>query len=86
MKATNVRKAVLLIAAASAFALGCELLVDFDRTKIPAEGGDSATTPEASTPDAADASPEASASDADASSTDASDADTSDAASDADAS
>lgn len=50
MKVSKIRKAVLLVIASGAFALGCELIVDFDRTKIPVEGSDSATvTPEAST-------------------------------------
>lgn len=42
MKASNVRKAVFLVISTGALALGCELVVDFDRTKIPVEGADSA--------------------------------------------
>ncbi len=37
MKVSKIRKAIVLIVAASTFALGCELIVDFDRTKIPVE-------------------------------------------------
>jgi hypothetical protein len=63
MKLSSIRKGVLLVAAAGTFALGCELIVDFDRTKIPVEGSDSATEIDASLdaqfdtsqPDAADA-------------------------------
>lgn len=42
MKASNIRRAVLVIVASSTLALGCELLVDFDRTKIAAESADAA--------------------------------------------
>jgi hypothetical protein len=44
MKIRKLRNRVLLIAAAGTFALGCELIVDFDRTKIPVEGTDAATS------------------------------------------
>lgn len=77
----NVKKAVLLAAATSTFVLGCELIVDFDRTRIPVEGGDATTAdvvqpavdgeaPDTSTPttDAGDAG------DAGSTSSDASDA------------
>jgi hypothetical protein len=43
MKASKIRKGVLLVVAAGTLVLGCELVVDFDRTKIPVEGSDSAT-------------------------------------------
>ena len=86
MKASKIRKGVLFIVAASSFALGCELVVDFDRTKIPVEGNDSAivqneastdaaidtSQPDASTADAADA---ADALDAAEAATDAADGD-----------
>ena len=66
----SLKKVVLLATLASSFVLGCELIVDFDRTRIPVEGGDATTadvvnppvgdtgTPDTSTP--ADAAPEAS--------------------------
>lgn len=37
MKVTNVRKGLVLVSMASALVLGCELIVDFDRTLIPVE-------------------------------------------------
>ena len=64
MKVSKVRKGLMLVIAASALGLGCELIVDFDRTKIPVEGNDGAiVTPDGSfdaqfdtsVPDAADA-------------------------------
>ena len=79
MKFSRIRKGVVLVVVAGAFGLGCELIVDFDRTKIPVEGSDSAvgtdssfdasfdvSQPDTSTADAADA--------ADTSVTDAADA------------
>ena len=42
MKVSRIRKAVALVVAASSLVLGCELIVDFDRTKIPVEGSDGA--------------------------------------------
>jgi hypothetical protein len=71
---------VLVTLSAGVFAVGCELIVDFDRTKIPVEVTeasvvDSAPPSEASTPEAgpdagpdaeADATTEASVADADA--------------------
>jgi len=49
MKVSNVRKGLMLVIAASALGLGCELIVDFDRTKIPVEGNDGAVvTPDGS--------------------------------------
>lgn len=77
MKAASIRKGLLFVIAASAFGLGCELIVDFDRSRIPVEGAD-ATTSDGSldapvtetgvdAADAADASEtEAAAQDADA--------------------
>jgi hypothetical protein len=68
MKVSNIRKGVLFAIVAGALGLGCELIVDFDRTKIPVEGSDAATAadssvdssfdvtqPDTSTADAADA-------------------------------
>jgi hypothetical protein len=49
MKVTRIRKGLALVIAASALGLGCELIVDFDRTKIPVEGTDATPQP---TPDA----------------------------------
>ncbi len=37
MKASSIRKGVLFVVVAAVFGLGCELIVDFDRTKIPVE-------------------------------------------------
>ena len=42
MKFSSIRKGVVLVVATGALGLGCELIVDFDRTKIPVEGSDSA--------------------------------------------
>jgi hypothetical protein len=50
------KKARLLLLAASlgvAFLAGCELIVDFDRTKIPAEAVDSSVPPRDSSTDTA---------------------------------
>jgi hypothetical protein len=48
MKSTKIKKGLILVSiAAGALAVGCELIVDFDRTKIPVE-----ETPETSIPDA----------------------------------
>ena len=68
MKVSNIRKGVLFAIAAGALGLGCELIVDFDRTKIQVEGSDAAaaadssvdasfdvTQPDTSKVDAADA-------------------------------
>jgi len=76
MKVSSIRKGVVFAVAAGALGLGCELIVDFDRTKIPVEGSDAAlvadssidasfdvTQPDTSTVDAADAA-ETSVSDA----------------------
>src|SRR5205823_2756945 len=37
MHARRLKNAILVVAAGSGFVLGCELIVDFDRTKIPIE-------------------------------------------------
>ena len=42
MKLSSIRKGVLLVFVGATFGLGCELIVDFDRTKIPVEGNDAA--------------------------------------------
>lgn len=47
MKLSSIRRGVLFVVAASSFGLGCELLVDFDRTKIPVEGNDAAIVTDA---------------------------------------
>jgi hypothetical protein len=44
MKRKTIRRTLALVAAFSALALGCELIVDFDRTKIPIEGTDATPT------------------------------------------
>ena len=72
MKVHSLRKSLVLVIAASALAMGCELIVDFDRTKIPVEGTDGAvgttdgsvdsSVPDTSTADAADAAVKDSAS------------------------
>ena len=80
MKLRKIRKGIVLVVAASALGLGCELIVDFDRTKIPVEGSDSATPtgdssidasldtfqPDTFAPDAADAADAATVDAADA--------------------
>jgi hypothetical protein len=43
MKIRKIRKGIILVVTAGVLGLGCELIVDFDRTKIPVEGSDSAT-------------------------------------------
>ncbi len=49
MKVSRIRKGVVFVVAAGALGLGCELIVDFDRTRIPVEGNDGAVvTPDAS--------------------------------------
>jgi hypothetical protein len=64
MKITKITKGLVLLAIASgALAAGCELIVDFDRTRIPIEGGD-ATFPDGSVPGAQDSGPTTDASDA----------------------
>ncbi len=44
MKLRKVRNRLLFVVASGVLALGCELIVDFDRTKIPADGKDAATS------------------------------------------
>ena len=46
MKLSTIRKSLILVFVASIGALGCELIVDFDRSQIPVETLD-ATTPDA---------------------------------------
>lgn len=48
MKLSSIRRGVLFVAAAATFGLGCELIVDFDRTKIPVEENDGAIVADAS--------------------------------------
>ncbi len=89
MNPSKIKKALVLTIASSAFALGCELIVDFDRTKIPVEGaaeaGTDATTPDTGAPDTG--TPDTGATDAGTDATDAGHdaADAADAADDADA-
>ena len=52
MKLSRIRKGVVFGIVAATFGLGCELIVDFDRTKIPVEGNDGATASDATTVDA----------------------------------
>jgi hypothetical protein len=73
MKLSSIRKGVLFVTACATLGLGCELVVDFDRTKIPVEGNDAAivtgdaaidapidtSTPETSATDAAETSTDA---------------------------
>jgi len=42
MKFSRIRKGIVLGIVASTLVLGCELIVDFDRTLIPVEGSDGA--------------------------------------------
>lgn len=44
MKLRQLKKALFLAIALSAFGLGCELIVDFDRSRIPVEGADATPT------------------------------------------
>lgn len=50
MNLKKAKRALLLVIAMSAFGLGCELIVDFDRSRIPVEGTD-ATPQIDATPD-----------------------------------
>jgi hypothetical protein len=52
MKVSRIRKGILFVIAVSGVGLGCELIVDFDRTKIPVEGTDAATPTGDASPDA----------------------------------
>jgi hypothetical protein len=50
MKISKITQGLVLLAIASgALVAGCELIVDFDRTRIPIEGGD-ATIPDSGAP------------------------------------
>jgi hypothetical protein len=51
MKVSTIRKGLLFVSFASMLALGCELIVDFDRTLIPVEGADTGI-PDVDAPDA----------------------------------
>jgi hypothetical protein len=42
MKVSRFRQGLFFVIAASALGLGCELIVDFDRTKIPVDESDGA--------------------------------------------
>ncbi len=88
MNANKIRRGVLFVVFAGALALGCELIVDFDRTKIPGEPViDAAVVADASSdgapdkrdldasPDAADATDSARLGDASDAATDAPDGD-----------
>ena len=82
MKIRKVRNRLVLIIALGVFALGCELIVDFDRTKIPAEGTEAGTTDssvdasiDTSQPDTSTAETGADASDSGDASADAADGD-----------
>lgn len=85
MKIRHIKKGLVLLTIASGmFAVGCELIVDFDRTKIPvdvteASVPDSSTTNDGATSDAGNEA----AADADATTADA-DATVADADADAD--
>lgn len=79
MKFSRIRKGVVLVVATGALGLGCELIVDFDRTKIPVESSDSAVGTDSSVDASFDVSqPDTSTADAaaaaDTSVTDAADA------------
>ena len=73
MKLSNIKKAFVLVIASSIGVLGCELIVDFDRTRIPVEGvaetgpdDDAATPVDAAVDMDADAEAADGAADADA--------------------
>ena len=92
MKTSKLKKGLVLLTIASGVLAGCELIVDFDRSTIPADGVD-ATVPdaagEASAPPSeagADAAVEADATMPFDGGEDAGDAEASDAEADADAS
>ncbi len=57
MKRARIRKGLVLISFASIFALGCELIVDFDRTKIPVETTETGAPGDATLPEAATDAP-----------------------------
>ncbi|MCA9584534.1 MAG: hypothetical protein KC657_04175 [Myxococcales bacterium] len=50
-KKKSLRLAALACGAAVVASMGCELIVDFDRTRIPVEGTDTGIPPEASLPE-----------------------------------
>ncbi len=85
MKIRHIKKGLVLLTIASGmFAVGCELIVDFDRTKIPVDVNEASVPDSSTTNDGAtnDAGNEAAA-DADATTADA-DATVADADADAD--
>ncbi len=88
---SKMKKAFVLALVSSSLALGCELIVDFDRTRIPVEGApeasaDGATPPDTGAPDTgADTGATDAATDATDAGTDAT-TDAADAGEDADAS
>lgn len=75
MNPVRIRKGLILLSLASMFALGCELIVDFDRTKIPVESTETGAPGDAALPDVATDAPTGDATtDADAETPDAADA------------
>ena len=83
MNRAQIRKGLILISVASMFVLGCELIVDFDRTKIPVESTETGPPGDATLPDVVtDAPDEAAADGGDADAPTTGDADASDAAAD----
>jgi hypothetical protein len=66
MKISQIKKGLILVTIVSGtLAVGCELIVDFDRTKIPVETTE-ASVPDATTPEEASSEAGAEAGDADA--------------------
>ncbi|AKV02772.1 hypothetical protein AKJ09_09435 [Labilithrix luteola] len=74
MKLKQIHRGLVLAAVASSFALGCELVVDFDRTKIPVETTDSGAADSSTVADAGTDATDASVVDGSDASNDASDA------------
>lgn len=54
MKKSRLKRSLLLVTLASVGLLGCELIVDFDRTRIPVVLTEAGTPEAGSTPDAAE--------------------------------
>ena len=48
---TRIQQGLFLVALSSMLALGCELIVDFDRTKIPVESTETGPPPDATLTD-----------------------------------
>jgi len=80
----NVRLTLLGISLGVAFLAGCELIVDFDRTRIPADAADGAAPPRDATTDTAAPDSSVDASDGGSDASDATTGDASDGATDAD--